>query len=44
MTIKIGQEISQALEEIKQKLSGNTLLTNKELEILFLASLLEEES
>lgn len=44
MQIRINQEIFEAIQEIKNTLSENKNLTDEDLEVLFLTSLLEEES
>lgn len=42
--VNIQNEISDALEKIKQKNANNTELSEEELKTLFICSLLEEDS
>lgn len=41
---QIRQELFKALEDIQKKLKANQLLTEEEMEVLFLSSLIEEEA
>jgi hypothetical protein len=42
--VSIQEEIHKALNDIKQKLAQNNELSEKDMQILFLTSLIEEEA